>query len=66
VELNGFLQHVTCCQSLEQAAGYLVVCYSIENYREAILRIETNRRVRTERIGVGNPERVIHRRQAAM
>src|SRR3984893_11914749 len=32
VELNGFLQQVTCCQSLEQAAGCLVVCYSIGNY----------------------------------
>src|ERR1700741_3574086 len=31
VELNGFLQQVTCCQSLEQAAGCLVVCYSIGN-----------------------------------
>src|SRR5260370_38455966 len=46
VELNGFLQQVTCCQSLEQAAGCLVVCYSIGNYGEAILRIETHRRVR--------------------
>src|SRR3979490_1146559 len=31
VELNGFLQQVTCCQSLDQAAGCLVVCYSIGN-----------------------------------
>src|SRR5207237_4325330 len=55
VELNGVHQQVTCCQSLEQAAGCLVVCYSIGNYGEAILRIETHRRVRTERIGVGDP-----------
>src|SRR6478736_729851 len=31
VELNGLLQQVTCCQSLEQAAGCLVVCYFIGN-----------------------------------
>src|SRR5882762_8307331 len=62
VELNGFLQQVTCCQSLEQAAGCLVVCYSIGNYGEAILRIETHRRVRTERIGVGDPVPNLHQR----
>src|SRR6201982_789204 len=62
VELNGFLQQVTCCQSLEQAAGCLVVCYSIGNYGEAILRIETHRRVRTERIGVSDPVPNLHQR----
>src|SRR6267378_5890354 len=62
VELNGFLQQVTCCPSLEQAAGCLVVCYSIGNYGEAILRIETHRRVRAERIGVGDPVPNLHQR----
>src|ERR1700688_4331731 len=62
VELNGFLQQVTCCQSLEQAAGCLVVCYSIGNCGEAILRIETHRRVRPERIGVGYPVPNLHQR----